>query len=341
MNTKPQLIVLTPVRNEAWVLRAFLAATSLWADKIIIADQMSTDGSREIYKEFQLSLSLPLSSHKCELIVIDNDRKEMHQAATRRMLLDKAREVLNGDINAILFALDADEFLSGDFVNTPSWQKILSSKPCTCFCWSWMNMWDRDRYVKCNPYYWGVHVCDALWDGHFPDNFIHEWRLPWPDGVKEPVNIYDFHSLHFARVNKKRQANKERFYQLSTLEKRDESGVNMFRLYNEAERKDTLYAVPDSAYEFYTKNGVNLHQLVDYSDEGEYYLQECRNILSRNDIRKFHKLDIWSQDFCKKMGVESPRMLIDNIMSVYLKITGPYRKSKIVKLLDKIVKRFY
>ena len=41
---KPLLIDLTPVFNEAWVLPAFLKATSLWADYIIIADQMSTDG---------------------------------------------------------------------------------------------------------------------------------------------------------------------------------------------------------------------------------------------------------------------------------------------------------
>lgn len=47
------MIVLTPVFNEAWILPAFLIAMSLWADYIIIADQMSTDGSREIYKEFE------------------------------------------------------------------------------------------------------------------------------------------------------------------------------------------------------------------------------------------------------------------------------------------------
>ena len=49
---KPLQIVMTPVRNEAWILPAFLRATSLWADYIIIADQMSTDGSRELYQQF-------------------------------------------------------------------------------------------------------------------------------------------------------------------------------------------------------------------------------------------------------------------------------------------------
>jgi glycosyltransferase involved in cell wall biosynthesis len=48
---KPTIICLTPVKNEAWLLDRFLQATSLWADFIIIADQMSTDGSQEIAKK--------------------------------------------------------------------------------------------------------------------------------------------------------------------------------------------------------------------------------------------------------------------------------------------------
>ena len=54
---------------------------SLCAD-YIIADQMSTDGSREIYKEFD------------KVIVIDNPCKEMHQARTRLMLFDEAKKYL-------------------------------------------------------------------------------------------------------------------------------------------------------------------------------------------------------------------------------------------------------
>ena len=64
--SKPLLVVLTPVRNEAWILPAFLKATSLWADYIIIADQMSTDGSRDIYPQFE------------KVIVVDNTNNEMY-----------------------------------------------------------------------------------------------------------------------------------------------------------------------------------------------------------------------------------------------------------------------
>lgn len=44
MNEKPIINYLTPVRNEVWILDRFLKAASFWADHIIIADQMSTDG---------------------------------------------------------------------------------------------------------------------------------------------------------------------------------------------------------------------------------------------------------------------------------------------------------
>ena len=76
---KPFLICLTPVKNEAWILHAFLKATSLWADYIIIADQMSTDGSREI------ALSYP------KVILIDNDNQEFNEVERQKMLIDKAR----------------------------------------------------------------------------------------------------------------------------------------------------------------------------------------------------------------------------------------------------------
>ena len=53
MNNRPSIIVITPVRNEAWVLDAFLTCTSSWADFIILADQHSTDGTRAIARKYK------------------------------------------------------------------------------------------------------------------------------------------------------------------------------------------------------------------------------------------------------------------------------------------------
>jgi len=42
-----RVVVVTPVRNEAWI-SSVLSVTSRFADHIIIADQRSTDDSRAI-----------------------------------------------------------------------------------------------------------------------------------------------------------------------------------------------------------------------------------------------------------------------------------------------------
>ena len=100
---KPLLICMTPIRNEAWVLHAFLKATSIWADYIIIADQLSTDGSREI------ALSYP------KVILIDNNHPDYNEADRQKMLIDRARQI-EGD--KILFGLDADEIFAANFQET-------------------------------------------------------------------------------------------------------------------------------------------------------------------------------------------------------------------------------
>lgn len=327
MKQKPLIIVLTPVRNEAWVLRAFLEATSLWADYIIIADQMSTDGSREIAEEYP------------KVIVIDNNNKEMHQAATRRLLFEEARKI---EGEKILFALDADEFLSGDFIHTADWKKIMESKPDDSFCWRWMNLKqnDRTKYSTFQHYYWGVHESEALWEGEFPDNFIHEWRLPWSPRADESHKFLldDFCSIHLARVNELRQRNKERFYQVSTVgQNPKKSRISLYRQYH-AEEKLMYMSVPKDAYCFYEEYGIDLWKYVDLNDEGEYYTSEILDYFQRDGMKKYALLDIWDQDWMKRNGLKDPRNVFHKFLLGYLNKTNPYANSIWVRVVDKILK---
>lgn len=337
----PQLIVLTPVRNEAWVLRAFLAATSLWADKIIIADQMSTDGSLDIYKEYQSS-SASVSEHCCELIVIDNDRKEMHQAATRRLLFEKAREVLNGDTNAILFALDADEFLNGDFVHTEDWQKIMNSQPDDAFCWRWMNLKEGDstKYSDFQHYYWAVHVSDTLWSGQFPDKFIHEWRLPWPPNCTndKEFNLDELRSIHFAKVNTLRQRNKERFYQVSSvaIANRNWNVLTIYRMYHKEENLE-YFVVPENTYKFYENNSVDIWDLTNLQDEGQYYTDTVMAYFKRDGLSRYAMLDIWDEDWCKRQNIRNPQRWYHKMLLGYLRWSNDHR-NPLTRAIDKIAK---
>ena len=60
MNSIP-IVVITPVKNEDWIIEIFLKVTSTFADLIIIADQYSSDASREIAASFK------------KVVLIEND----------------------------------------------------------------------------------------------------------------------------------------------------------------------------------------------------------------------------------------------------------------------------
>ncbi len=324
--TKPSLIVLTPVRNEAWVLKAFLKATSLWADHIIVTDQLSTDGSREILQEFP------------KVILVENNRPEMHQAATRKLLFDAAKKIPG---EKVLFTLDADEFLSGDFVHTEDWARIINSKPGDCFCWRWMNLKKDDitQYSTFQHYYWAVHVSDNLWEGLFPDNFIHEWRLPWPSPSNK-VLINDFCSIHLARINSLRQRNKERFYQVTTLgQDNKKSSISLYRQYH-AEDDLQYFPVPENAYDFYKQNDLDIWAYVNVHDEGEYYTTEVLRYFERDGLKRYAFLDIWDDDWLRSNDIVDPRRRIHKSALWYLEKTQSNRKRFIVRIMDKVLKAF-
>lgn len=324
----PLLIVLTPVFNEAWILSAFLKATSTWADYIIVADQMSTDGSRNIYSQYD------------KVIVIDNPISDMHQARTRKLLFDYVSKI-EGD--KILFTLDADEFLSSDFTHTQSWENILNSKPSDVFEFRWMNLVsDMTKYSTWQPYYWAVHVDDGLFNGEFPDNFIHEWRLPWPSQTKSEqiYVINDISFIHFARANARRQQNKEKFYLFSTLVKEpDHSAIALFRQYDDSHVK--LYDVPSDVFIHYKTLGIDLIHEINFEDEGDHYTTAILSFIKRYGIKRFSKLDVWDESFLKRNELKDPRSFVDKTFHLYLRKTASYSHLFVIRCIDKILKYLY
>lgn len=327
---KPLLVVLTPVRNEAWILHAFLKATSLWADYIIIADQMSTDGSRDIYPQYD------------KVIVVDNPREEMHQARTRQLLF-KAAKKIKGD--KILFALDADEFLSGDFVNSPSWKLIMQSQHGDVFWFRWINLLPHySNYTTSQPLYWAAHLSEEDMDGEFPDNHIHEWRLPWPKQVEHEYIIEDISFIHFARVNVRRQINKEIFYQVSTAFKEDKySGIKLFRHYQTYHpiKENEVLEVPKDVFLYYKKNDLDVLKEIDLNDVGQHYIDSVLNCFYKRGIKHFAKLDIWNNDFVKRYNLHNPQSLLDKLVMFYLRFTKKWASTFIVKSIDYVLKKIY
>ena len=106
MNNNATLVCLTPVKNESWILHRFLKSASLWADHIIIADQNSTDNSREIALQYS------------KVILIENNAEEFNEPERQKLLIDKAREI---EGKRVIIALDADEMLTSNFLTSPEW----------------------------------------------------------------------------------------------------------------------------------------------------------------------------------------------------------------------------
>jgi len=104
------VILCCPVRNELHNLTRLLPAWNMYVDQIVVADQMSTDGTREYLSGFD------------NVHIIENRNPEFNEPARKRMLVDKARSLASG---AILLFLDADETLSANVTTSLEWNRFL------------------------------------------------------------------------------------------------------------------------------------------------------------------------------------------------------------------------
>jgi glycosyltransferase involved in cell wall biosynthesis len=326
---KPVIICLTPVRNEAWCLDVFLKCASLWADHIIIADQNSTDGSREIAKKYS------------KVILIENNEDEMHQAKTRSLLFSEGRKI-PGD--KVFVALDADELFSGNFLETADWGKIINSRPGQLFNFKWANVtedkknyWIADKWML-----WAYHD-----DGtEFPlDKYIHEWRMPWPKNAHpEDVWISDFYVLHLQFINVKRTESKQRFYQCITKVKEPETDlITLYRHYHyKHKQRGRLMPFDENLISYYTKNGISVFDNLVLTETYFYYDTLVVNYFNKYGLADFKYLDIWDKSWRNSMNsvmkIEDPRNGFIKLLHSYLRLTQKYSSGVFIKSIDKMLK---
>lgn len=329
-NNRPAIIVVTPVRNEAWVLDAFLTCALSWADHIIIADQHSTDGSREIAAKY------------AKVTLVDNDAAEMNQAAARQLLFE-AVDRMEGD--KIVLALDADEFLAKDFEKTEGWKCIIESQPNELFCFKWLNLYgDFEHAVPCHDYMeWGCHFAP---DAKIADLYrqceersIHEMRVPClPVEKVSYVEIPDIQFVHLARLNLVRQKNKEDFYQVSSVAKLKKriSAVSAYRSYHHPNPDTETLGQPAELRA--VGSDENQAYLVRQEDYGQYYIDEMKAIFERDGYGKYLKLDIWENPYLKAAGVCPKVPLRFRVLHSYLRKTQRASNGVLVRLIDKLLK---
>jgi glycosyltransferase involved in cell wall biosynthesis len=193
---KPIIICLTPTKNEEWIIERFLKCASLWADYIIIADQGSTDKTVEIAKRFS------------KVILVENKSGEYNEKSRQELLLSEARKIPG---KKLLFALDADEFLTANAFTSLEWKTLLEAPSGTVFTFKWLNIHPNFTTVTKDNRFRGnwAYMDDGV--THSSTRKIHTERLPYPDNATH-IHCNEIFVLHYAYVDKQRLESKKRWY---------------------------------------------------------------------------------------------------------------------------------
>lgn len=286
MIEKPKLICITPVKNESWILEKFLTFTSLWADYIIIADQISTDNSVEIAQKF-------------EKVILVKNEGEYNEFERTKILLKEARKI---EGKKIIFALDADEFLSANFTDSPEWQTILKSPENTLFNFERVNL--TNSYKN---YFGGLRMVIAFTDDNISTieetskAIIHNIRLPWPKNVKV-IHLNDIKILHLDYVNEKRVLSKLRWYQCFEKHKFNHPDKYLLNKYKSFKNYELFLKLKDYkkidnswTFNFYKSN----LDFTSYYEPILWWDDELVELFDKNGIQKFKNLDIQDIDWIK------------------------------------------
>jgi hypothetical protein len=319
---RPQIVVMTPVRNEAWILPRFLEVTARIADRIIILDQNSTDGSAELCRKHP------------KVVFLENPSSDYDEAGRQTILIEAARQAVPQP--RLLLALDADEIISADAMESEDWQRALSAAPGTVL-------------VIEKPTFYGSLDRVIRYPGGFPlgfvdDNsphtarFIHSVRVPMPPNAVE-LRLDGVKALHYALLRTSAQEAKARMY--SALE--NVKGTRHLLARRQVYRAGRDYSVegpmeptPGRWIEGWEKLGIDMRSVPD--DPPHWQDFEVLRLMAQHGSRRFWLDDIWTVNW-EAMRGEAVRRGLAQISSAKI-FAPPAALGALMKVPDSIYSGF-
>ncbi len=306
INDLPKIVVLTPVKNEAWILDRFLSVTSQFADLIIIADQNSTDGSWEIYK------------HYPKVHVIENKDQTYDEASRQLLLIETARKLVPG--RRILLAFDSDEIMAADAMQSAEWQTLLNAKPGTVLLFEKPDLcYSPDKCLRWRRSPWPLGYVD---DGieHKPSK-VHSIRIPSPPYATLLV-FNKIKVLHYAFTRISSQNAKMRMY--SVVENNLNTLNFIKRRYRYSKNKQWHLAGPmensnPDWFSSWEKKGIDMTSI----SEEKYYWQDYSVLenFKKFGCQKYWYDDIWDVNWNHVKSSNSQYASLNIIQPpVYLKL---------------------
>lgn len=192
---KRLIIALVPTKNEEYIIEAFIKATLLVADKIIIADQGSQDAT-------------PLLAERHpDVHVIKNNSQEFNETQRQKLLIAMARESYG--IGNVLLAIDADElFFPLDASPLSARETMLSADAGTTLLFDKPTLVDDERnWIAYGPVFPLGYVDDGA---PHVGSYIHSRRIPGRDDRAVRVTSCAF--LHLDSYDIEAHLAKRRYY---------------------------------------------------------------------------------------------------------------------------------
>lgn len=299
------LICLTPVKNEDWILDKFLQSTSLWADYIIIADQNSTDHTKIITEKY----------NKVKYIL--NTETGFNEPERQKLLIQEARKIPGKNI---LFTLDADELFTPNFNSSIELITIINSEPGTVITFDWYNICPNYKDMWLGRKIPVGFVDDG--SDHKGDK-IHSQRIPY--SICSPVlECNDIKIMHFQYTDWNRMQSKHRWYQCFELLNNINKTIDIYRRYHHMYENINYEKIPQNWFENYRTQGIDITSV--NKKVKLWWDLEVLKYFELYGCKRFQNLNIWTCDW----------QLISKIWNININI----KCSKIQKLKQKILFKY-
>ena len=278
-----RIIALMPVRNEAWIIDRTIRVLSTFCDHIIVADQRSTDGTRQILERFS-----PL------VAVIDNPNT-FHSTSIRWKLLEEARS-FDGD--NFIFLIDADEIPTANIKDAAVLNSFIDLKPGSALEIPWIQLWRHPLWWRHDDSIWsqrwipvGLRDDRSVKYGPVIHPNDHNARIP---ECRHLVRSEEVKLIHYQFVLFERKRSKECWYRASEAVELGAGKVKDINYYYRVARDErNVHLVPiDPAWiSGWQEMGIDL---MHFQEEPLYWYDvEVLRWFNEKGLAYFASLDLW------------------------------------------------
>jgi hypothetical protein len=315
-------------------MRTHLEGACRWADVLILGDQMSTDSTRAIAREFG-----------DQVRVVDNPGVVYDEGERQRIVFEEARKLFPGEPR-ILMAIDADEILSANYRTSQEWQEIQKLPPGSGIYAEWVNI--DPGFKTWFPF--GGAILIGVVDEEKIAYSAGKYHVPRLVQAPSAPRFYckEIKLLHYQYADAARSQSKNRSYQVQEWIDNPTRPIRLFRRFNAAlaTAESSHQPIRDEWVRGFADEGVRWDRI---EVDGVYrWDREVLEAILKHGPRFFRRLDIWDVNWeeiaqlhgvpLKGLNIHDPRSFSERRIHQWLRKTQPQMGSSITRLVQRALR---